>query len=123
MEKDCKVCQKLIKEKHKYDFLWKVACVIFFILAVVFAVLYFGSGAMVTETTIEITDNQIQDGSDMGGVMIGNEDSTISGNIETKDNTGLMIFLGIICGSGIIVVGGCIIAYYNKEKNNNNNKE
>lgn len=113
MNKDCEVCQKLIKEKHRHDFAWKVAAIIFLIIAIIFAVLYFGSGAVITETTIQIGNDSQIDGS-VSDLIIGSESSTISGTVETADNTGLFIFAGIVIGA-LIIAGGVIIAHHNKK--------
>lgn len=118
MNKDCEVCTKLIKEKHKADLAWKIVAIIALIVAVVFICLYFGSGAMITETTIEIdadgfgSDNEFGDN---GSIIVGTDNNTINGTVETKDSLPLMIFCGIVVGS-LIIAGGVIIANYNKKK-------
>lgn len=118
MNKDCEVCTKLIKEKHKADLVWKIVAIIALIVAVVFICLYFGSGAMITETTIEIdADNIGSDNTlgDDGGIIIGSDGSTINGTVETKDSLPLMVFCGIVVGS-LIIAGGVIVANHNKKK-------
>lgn len=42
-KKDCEVCKQLMKEKHRYNWLWKMGCLICAVAAIVFACLYFGT--------------------------------------------------------------------------------
>lgn len=115
---DCKVCEQLIKEKHRHDFLWKIACIIFAVLALVLACLYFGNGAFTTTTeiTIENTGNNNQITDNSGTVVIGNGGEVITGEIERTDYAPI-ICISIIAGAVILVFGGIIIAH-NYKKNN-----
>lgn len=122
-KKDCEVCERLIKEKHRNDFVWKIACIIFLALAVIFAILYFSDGAFTTETTIEIGSNN-----DMGNFVSGDGeisgDSNVvvgggeaySGTIETHDYTPI-ICISVIAAAAIIVSGVTIIAVHYKKDN------
>lgn len=110
----------MMKEKHRFDFAWKVACVIFFILAVIFAVLYFGSDAMVTETTIKVDNSQIENGGENGNIVIGSENEIVTGKVETTNNAPLIIAIAIVIGS-IFISGGIIIAYHYRKENNDYN--
>lgn len=114
---DCEVCTKLIKEKHRFDYLWKIACVILAALVIVLSVLYFGSGAIMTETTIQIdnvgNNNEITDND--GTVIIGGGEA-ISGKIEKPDYTPIIV-ISVIVGVAILVFGGAIIAHNNKKSN------
>ena len=111
MDKDCEVCQKLGKAKHKRDFLWKVLAIMFAVIAVVFIILYFGSGAMVSESTVTLENTQIKNNGDGSNIVIGTDNETVSGDIKTTDYSPWLIFGGIIIGS-VIITGGIIIAYH-----------
>lgn len=108
--RDCEVCEKLMAEKHKCDIVWRVLAVIFMIATVVLAVLYFGSGALVTETEIKIDKSKI--GNDCGDnvdIVIGGQDNNqICGEARTVDNSTGLIVGAIIVGS-VIIGGGIII--------------
>ena len=112
---DCEVCTKLIKEKHRFDYLWKIACVILAALVIVLSVLYFGGGAIMTETTIQIdnvgNNNEITD-NDRTVIIGGGE--AISGKIEEPDYTPIIV-ISVIVGVAILVFGGAIIAHNNKK--------
>ena len=111
---DCEVCKRLIKEKHKHDFLWKIACIIFAVLAVVFICLYFGSGAITTETEIAIDNSHIGNEGGNGEIIIGNNGEVITGTVEKTDYTPI-ICISIIAGAVILVFGGIIIAHNHKK--------
>lgn len=121
---DCKVCQRLIREKHKHDFVWKIFCIIFAVLALVFAILYFSSGAIVTETTVKIdnvgNNNEITDNS--GTVIIGNGGEVVTGTIESVDYTPI-ICISVILSAVILAIGGIIIANKIQTNIHNNNNE
>lgn len=110
---DCEVCTKLIKEKHRFDYLWKIACVILAALVIVLSVLYFGSGAIMTETTYKINNTDITNNGDDGTVIIGNDGEVVLGTSESID------YMPILCISMVVaaalIVGGIIIANHNKK--------
>ena len=113
---DCAVCKRLIKEKHKWNFLWKIGCLICAVLAIIFGILYFGSGAVTTETTITIdnvgNNNEIADNS--GTIIIGNEGELVTGTVENTDYTPI-VCISVIAAAVIVVVGGIIIAHNHKK--------
>lgn len=118
---ECEVCQRLMKEKHRNDYVWKVLCVCFLAIAVILAILYFTSGAIKTETniTIDSTDigNNIQgDGSIDGdnNIVIGGEEGIINGTVEQMNYTPI-ICITVIMAAVILVVGGIAIANNNKK--------
>lgn len=123
-DKDCKVCEKLMKEKHRHDVVWKISCLIFLALAVVLAILYFGSGAVVTETHIELGDdsyigNYVEgDGSIDGdnNIVVGSDNIHIDGTIERTDYTPI-ICITVIVAAALLAVGGTIIANHNQKNN------
>lgn len=103
LNNDCIVCYRLIEEKHKNDFVYKVGFFVMCIISVLLAILYFGTGALVKDVDIKITT----DGGNVDKTIIG-DGSTISGTINNSENT-----LGIICLCIIalaIIIGGVIIA-------------
>lgn len=111
---DCEVCKKLIKEKHRNIIWWKVCCIIFGALSLVLGILYFGSGAVVTETEVKIDSSVIGNNGDSGVVIIGGNENQINGTIERTDYTPI-ICLTVIAGIAILVVGGVLIANYAKK--------
>ena len=116
MDKDCEVCEKLVRAKHKKEFVWKVLTVMFGIIAVVFMILYFGSGAVITESTIEINGTDITNNGDDNSIIIGSDNEAITGDVKTKDYSPWLIFGGIVIGS-VIITGGILIAYhYHKDR-------
>lgn len=115
MNNDCKVCQKLIKEKHRNMIWWKVACIIFCALAIIFAILYFGSGAVITETEVNIRGSEVSNDGDNGIIIIGDNQSTINGTIERVDYTPI-ICISVVAGVAILVIGGVLIANYVKKE-------
>ena len=114
IKSDCEVCTKLIKEKHRFDYLWKIACIILAALVIVLSVLYFGSGAMVTKTTYTVNGNNITNEGDNGTVIIGNEGELVIGSSESIDYAPI-ICIAIVVAAAIIVVGGVVIAHNNKK--------
>lgn len=117
---DCKVCKQLIKEKHRRDIWWKVFCIIFGALSLIFGILYFGSGAVVEENQIEIWENDFTNNGDNGNIIIGSDNTSInsdfSGTVEKKDYTPI-ICITIIAGVAILVCGGVLIANHAKKDN------
>lgn len=113
---DCEVCKKLIREKHHNMMWWKIFCVIFAITTIVFGILYFGSGAVVTETDIEIRNSKVLNDGDNGIVVIGsNDNEVVTGTVEQTNYTPIICIT--VLGSIIaLIVGGGIIANYIKKK-------
>ena len=112
-KKDCEVCEKLMKEKHRCDFVWKIACIIFLALAVIFAILYFCNGTITTTTTYEFqdtaNDNRVEGD---GNIIVGGDN--ITGTATTTDNT-YIICISIIAAAAIVAVGGVVIACHYKK--------
>ena len=112
---ECEVCQMLMKEKHRNDYVWKVLCICFLAIAIVLAILYFTSGALKTETTYEfndsVNDNQIQGD---GNIIVGGEDTNIDAKATSYDYTPI-VCITIIFAATLIVVGGIIIANHHKK--------
>ena len=111
---DCEVCKKLIKEKHRNMIWWKVACIFFCALSIVLGILYFGSGAVVTETEISLNDSNIKNNGDNGIVIVGGNDNQINGTIEKVDYTPIICVSAIACVA-ILIVGGVLIANHIKK--------
>ena len=111
---DCEVCTRLIKEKHRFSYVWKIACVILAALVVILSVLYFGSGAMYTETTYTLYNNIISAEGDNGTIIIGSDGAITIGSSESIDYAPI-ICISIIVAAAIIVTGGIIIAYHHKK--------
>lgn len=112
---DCQVCKQLIKEKHRNMIWWKIGCIIFAALAIVLGILYFGSGAVKTETNLDVYENTIQNSGD-NTIVIGSEQvgNTYSGTIERTDYTPI-ICITVIASIAVLVAGGVIIANYVKK--------
>ena len=119
---ECEVCQMLMKEKHRNDYVWKVLCVCFLALAIVLAILYFTSGAIKTETNIKIGENT-HIGNDVqnsggnvdidGNITIGGDNGQIEGTVTSIDYTPI-ICITVIIAVVMLIVGGIIIANHNK---------
>ena len=109
-KKECEVCTKMVKEKYKHYKTWRNLAIVFMCLTVLFAILYFASGEMMVEETIEndiVIENQ--GGNNQNNVVTGNG-STISGTVttETESNIGGIIVLCVLILTGGIL-GGCYI--------------
>lgn len=104
-EKECQVCKKMIKEKYKHCKTWKVLAIVFICLTVLFAILYFASGDLMSSTTVEYNNDVcIENDGD-------NNTNTDNGNIvieKKNDSTGGVILLCAILLTGGII-GGCYI--------------
>lgn len=114
-KKDCEVCKRLIKQKHSRMIWWQIGCVVFCALSIILGILYFGSGSVVTETEIKITDNTIKNGGDNNTVILGNGQAHITGTVEKTDYTPI-ICITIVAGIAILVAGGVLIANYTKKE-------
>lgn len=103
--KECEVCTKMVKEKYKHYKLWRNLAIVFMCLSVLFAILYFANGDLMSSTTIRYdNDVSIENNGD-------NNTNTDNGNVvieKQNDSTGGVILLCaiIICGG---ILGGCYI--------------
>lgn len=111
---DCEVCKKLIREKHQNMIWWKVCCIVFGALAIILGILYFGSGAVITETQIELKYDKIINKGDNGTIIIGGEQNTMTGTVEETDYTPI-ICITIVASTAILVAGGVLIANHAKK--------
>ena len=114
-KKECEVCTKMVKEKYKHYKAWRSIAIVFICLTVVFAILYFASGSMMVEETIEnnITIENA-DGSNENNVVTC-DGSTINGTITTESNIGVIIIVCVVILTGGIVCGCYIVS---KKKDN-----
>lgn len=117
MENECKVCRQLIKEKHQKDILWKIFCIVFATLALIFGILYFSNGTIKKETKIEINGSFNNNSSTNNNIIVGSDDNNIESNfygtVIEEDYTPIICIV-IIAGISILTVGGVLIAYYVK---------
>lgn len=112
-DKDCKVCAKMVKEKYKHYKTWKILAIVFICISVLLSILYFASGKMFVEKTIEndiIIENS--DGNNENHIVTGDY-STVSGTVKTESNIGIIIFGCVFVLTGGIV-GGCYLISKNK---------
>lgn len=112
-EQECKVCTKMVKEKYKHYKTWKTLAIVFMCLTILLAILYFGSGKMMVEETIEnniVIENA--DGNNENNIVTGSG-STISGTVTTESNIGGIIVLCVLILTGGIL-GGCYIVSQKK---------
>ncbi len=58
-QKELQVYQKMVREKYKFFNLWRILAIVFMCLTVLFAVLYFASGTVVTTETNNNNDVDI----------------------------------------------------------------
>jgi hypothetical protein len=111
-KKECEVCNKLVKEKYKHYKTWRNLAIVFMCLTVFFAIMYFSSGNMMVEETIE-NDIQIENqGGNNENTVITGDGSTISGTIttESESNIGGIIVLCVLILTGGIVCGCYLIS-------------
>ena len=94
---------------------WKVCCIVFGALSIILGILYFGSGAVVTETKVVIDNSKVNAGGDNGPIIIGGQQENITGTIEETDYTPI-ICITVIAGVAILVAGGVLIANYSKKE-------
>ncbi len=115
-EKDCAVCNKLVKEKHRNIIWWKIACVFFAALSIILAIFYFGSGKIVKETKIEVEHTEIVNDGDSGTIIIGDTEisDSYNGSMKEIDYTPIVCITGIICVAVLIVSGLLIVNHYKK---------
>lgn len=113
--KECEVCKKMVKEKYKHYKTWKSLAIVFICLTVLFAILYFASGDLMSSTTIRYdNDVKIENSGD-------NNTNTDNGNIvveKQNDSTG-----GVILLCTILLVGGILGGCYIVSQVRNNNKQ
>lgn len=50
-QNELEIYQKMVRQKYKHFNLWRILAITFMILTVVFAILYFASGSIVTTET------------------------------------------------------------------------
>lgn len=115
-EKECEVCSKMVKEKYKHYKTWRNLAIVFMCLTVLFAILYFASGKMMVEETVEnniLVENA--DGNNENNVITGNG-STISGTVKTQSNIGVIIFVCVIILTGGIICGCYIVSQKKSDK-------
>ena len=80
--KECAVCKKMVKNKHKLDLFYKIGFWVLLVFSIIISVLYFGGGDLfaTTENVTEVnnnTDVDINDGNN-NAINIDNGDYNIS---------------------------------------------
>lgn len=103
--KECEVCTRMVKEKYKNYKMWVALAIVFMCLTVLFSILYFASGDLMSSTTIEY-NNDVNIKNDGDG-----NTNTDNGNIvveKQNDSTGGVILLCTLIATGGIL-GGCYI--------------
>ena len=114
--KECEVCTKMVKEKYKHYKTWRNLTIVFICLTVLFAILYFASGKMMVEETIEnniVVENA--DGNNENNIITG-DGSTISGTVKTESNIGVIVFVCVLILTGGIICGGYIVSQKKSDK-------
>lgn len=114
--KECEVCTKMVKEKYKHYKTWRNLAIVFMCLTVLFAILFFANGNLMVEETIEnniVVENA--DGDNQNNVITGNG-STISGNVTTESNIGVIIFVCVLILTGGIICGCYIVSQKKSDK-------
>lgn len=53
-KQECKVCRKMTAEKYKHLKVWRILAIVFMCLTILFAVLYFATGEVFTETVNDV---------------------------------------------------------------------
>lgn len=114
--KECEVCTKMVKEKYKHYKTWRNLTIVFICLTVLFAILYFASGKMMVEETIEnniVVENA--DGNNENNIITG-DGSTISGTVKTESNIGVIVFVCVLILTGGIICGCYIVSQKKSDK-------
>lgn len=65
-QRELEIYNKVINEKYKFYNFWRITAIIFMCLTILFAVLYFASGSVIT-TEQNNNDNDIEIVNDGGG--------------------------------------------------------
>lgn len=119
-KKECEICREMSKKKHRFDTVWKVVAIISTLVAVVFIVLYFGSGEVLKETTIE-NEVEIENSGDGHSVNenIGNVGNDYSVGVSAKVLIILFVVMAL-AGGGIY---GYIAISQSKGKKSGKNNE
>lgn len=103
-----------MKEKYRNMIWWKICCIIFAALTIVLGILYFGSGAVVTEKelAIEHSFNEIEG----GNIVIDGEqiNDSYNGTITELDYIPIFCVVAIV-DVAILIIGGVIIANHFKK--------
>lgn len=53
-KQECEVCRKMTAEKYKHLKVWRILAIVFMCLTILFAVLYFATGEVFTETVNDV---------------------------------------------------------------------
>ncbi|MDE6965608.1 MAG: hypothetical protein K2O94_01370, partial [Clostridiales bacterium] len=101
------------RRDSRTDIVWKIACLLFALLAVVFAVMYFSGGGTTETTSVNMDGVQIETGGDNNDVSIGSTSYEIAGTAETKDNT-IVICMTIVASVAVLLIGGILIVLSKK---------
>lgn len=101
--RECKACREAQARKHRFDDLWKIWAIFATILAIVFICLYFTSGDVVKETTIN-NDVEI---TNMGGDAMNENIANI--NSESGNNTTAIVVFSVL--GALLIIGGIYGAY------------
>lgn len=112
-DRECEVCTRLVKEKYKHYKTWRNLAIVFMILTVVLSILYFGSGDVFVEETVEY-NNEIEIENEGGFNTNANNGNIV---VESKEDND-----GIILASVILLVGGGLCGCYIVSKKKNNHK-
>lgn len=114
-KKECEVCTKMVKEKYKHYKIWRNLAIVFICLTVLFVILYFSSGELMTTRIVKYNNEvEIENNGD-------NNTNTENGNIvveKQNDSSG-----GIILLSVIILVGGILGGCYIISQRNHNHTQ
>ena len=107
---ECIACRKAQAEKHKKDKGWKIAAIVSSLIAILFIVLYFGSGTVIETTEIE---NEVTV-ENIGG---GNPTNSNIGNINAgnrENDTAIIVAIVVVT---LLILGGLIYGYFMAKKN------
>lgn len=115
-QKECEICKRFVKEKYKSLKIWKTLAIIFVIIAVVLLILYFSSGSVVIDNTVEYhSDVEIENDG-------GNNANTNNGNVVVDNdgdghNISAVEITIMVISVIVLLIGGVLIAYaiYNQK--------
>ena len=115
VKSDCEVCKQLMREKHRHDLAWKIACLLFALIATVFVILYFASGKNQTTSEVNLSGATVDTDGNGNVIVIGGDSAGISGTITETDKTSIFC-ITVIAAVIVLTIGGIIIAL--SQKNN-----
>lgn len=116
MKTDDQVYIQLIKDKCKRQSITIAVLafllVLFIVTTIIFAVLYFGDGALVEDTEVQV----YTDGGYIMNSNINSTNSAANGNVTIRENNSPIMAICIVCGITVFCGFLCLLYYIRKQK-------